>query len=111
MGFDEDAIAEVLISYGKSRLEWDEFVKKIDPILRAKMAKAFEECRRNGFFGPHIGSKGTVCFAQSVEMAQGTHEVLKVEIQGEGGAELKRVAREYIRPGMKIIATVRRGRE
>lgn len=106
LGFDEEAIAEVLLAFGKSRLEWDEFVKKIDPVLRAKMAKVFEECRRNGFFGPHIGAQGRICFAQAVEMEQGTQEILQVEIDGE----MKRVAREYIRPGMKIVAQIRRGR-
>jgi hypothetical protein len=106
MGDSYTLIRETLNNFSKSRNEWDEYAKKLDPALRSTMAKCFAECRDNGFFGPHIGSDGEIKFAQAVEMRQGIHEVYRAEVDGE----IRRTAKEFMRPGMKILETVRHGK-
>lgn len=103
MGDNYSLIKETLNNFSKSRNEWDEYAKKLDPALRAIMAKCFAECRDNGFFNPHIGSDGEITFTQAVFMRQGIHEVYRVEVEGE----LKRVAKQFMRPNMKIVERVR----
>lgn len=108
LGDSYSIIRETLRNFSKSKSEWDEYAKKLDPTLRSVMAKCFAECRDNGFFGPHIGSDGEIKFAQSVEMRQGRGEVYRVEMHGaDGTMEIKRVAKEFLRPNMKIIERIR----
>jgi hypothetical protein len=57
LGDHYEIIKEILRNFAKSKAEWDDYAKKIDPVVRREMANRFEECRENGFYGPHIGSE------------------------------------------------------
>lgn len=108
LGDSYSIIKDALNNFSKSRSEWDEYAKKLDPALRATMAKCFTECRDNGFFGPHIGSDGEIKFTQAAHMRQGIHEVYRVEVPDvDGTIVIKRVAKEFLRPNMKIIEKIR----
>ena len=54
IGEDYDLIRGILLSYQKSRMNWDDYAKKLEPSTRAVLEKVFFECRCNGFFNPHI---------------------------------------------------------
>jgi hypothetical protein len=58
LGEHYEVIKEILRNYARSKAEWDDYAKKIDPSVRIEMARRFEECRENGFYGPHIGGDG-----------------------------------------------------
>ena len=108
LGTDYDEIKEVLLSFSKSKMEWDEFARKVDPTTRDKMRRKFAECREQGFFGPRIGGDGDIKFTQMTEMSEARHEVYRVEIKDhEGNVEIKRVGKEWLRPNMKIVERIK----
>jgi hypothetical protein len=108
LGDNYEEIKEVLRSFGKSRSEWDEYAKKIDPVLRETMKKCFSECRDNGFYGPKIGSDGEIHFAQVIEPPEGINELYRVsEVQSDGKIWYSRCAKEYLMPHMTIVSRIR----
>ena len=65
------AIAGHLMSYQKRNTGWDDFVIKVDNILRDVMTNIFQDCRESGFFNPYaIVQKGKkrIYFSQVVDM-------------------------------------------
>jgi len=99
LGEHYEVIKEILRNYARSKAEWDDYAKKIDPSVRIEMARRFEECRENGFYGPHIGGDGEIHFAQLVEGPERINEVYRVEeTTPDGTVEIKRCAKEYLRP-------------
>ena len=108
LGDHYEIIKEILRNFAKSKAEWDDYAKKIDPVVRREMANRFEECRENGFYGPHIGSDGEIHFAQLVQAPERINEVYRVEeTMADGSVEIKRCAKEYLRPNMKIIDRIK----
>lgn len=107
VGEHYEIIKEILRNFGKSKAEWDDFAKKIDPVIRTRMAEIFSECRENGFYGPHIGSDGEIHFAQLVGPSQRVNEVYRVEeTMPDGTREIKRCAKEYLKNNMKILEKI-----
>lgn len=111
LGDNYEIIKEILRNFAKSRAEWDDYARKIDPQVRATMSRCFAECRENGFYGPHVGSDGEIHFGQMVEMSEPINEVYRVEVEGHDGKgatkEIKVVAKQFITPSMKIIERVK----
>lgn len=111
LGDNYTIVKEIIANFAKSRSEWDEYAKKIDPSIRNMMKKAFHECRENGFFGPWIGKDGELTWGQEVEMSEPINEVYRVEMEAHDGKgivkEIKIVAKQLITPNMKIIGKVK----
>ena len=108
IGEHYEVIKEILRNYAKAKAEGDDFAKKIDPMVRKQMAMIFEECRENGFHGPHIGSDGEIHFAQLVEPPKRINEVYRVEeTMPDGSVEIKRCEKEYLKNNMKTIEPIR----
>jgi len=107
IGEHYDVIREILRNFAKSKAEWDDYAKKIDPAIRAEMATIFAECRENGFYGPHIGEDNEIHFAQLVKGPERINEVYRVEESTpDGTVEIKRCAKEYLRPSMNVLERV-----
>lgn len=108
LGDDYEEIKETIRAFGRSKQEWDDYAKKIDPVLRKTMERCLAECRDNGFFGPYIGSDGELKFAQLVEPTRTGNEVYRVEeTMADGSVEIKRCGKEWLRPNMKIIERIK----
>jgi hypothetical protein len=109
LGDDYDEIKGVLEAYSRSKQpDWDDFAKKLTPVIRAAMTKHFEECRENGFFYPHIGSDGKIAFHQAAEMHKTNKEVYRVEMKDyDGNIFYKIVGKEWLRPNMKIVKQIK----
>ena len=103
-----EEIKETIRAFGHSKQEWDDYARKIDPVLRKTMERCFDECRKNGFFGPYIGSDGDLKFAQTVEPTRTKKEVYRVEERMEDGTvAIKRCGKEWLRTNMKIIERIK----
>jgi hypothetical protein len=108
LGDNYSVIKEALSGFGKSKQEWDEYVRKIDFTTRAAMTRCFAECRENGFYGPRIGADGEIKFAQMVNPIKYGNEVYRVEVtQVNGDVDIKVVAKEFLRPNMTVIERIK----
>ena len=67
MGEVTEMVKTVLIGYQKSRMEWDDYARKLEPSTREILKKVFSECRCNGFFNPRV-MDDSITFQQMVKM-------------------------------------------
>jgi hypothetical protein len=95
LGDNYSVIKEALSGFGKSKQEWDEYVRKIDFTTRAAMTRC-------------IGADGEIKFAQMVNPIKYGNEVYRVEVtQVNGDVDIKVVAKEFLRPNMTVIERIK----